>query len=103
MFINNKNLLQIKKWLKDYTGFLIYSGLLIAAISYSISSLKYDWQWSGVPDYIVSFKGAFHFSYSEIDGQDFLLLRVPEEVDLPVSQIINNYYIFALLDLQFLY
>ena len=49
--------MQIKKWLKEYTGFLIYSGLLIAAISYSISSLKYDWQWSGVPDYIISFKG----------------------------------------------
>jgi polar amino acid transport system permease protein len=56
LFIDNKNILQIKKWFRDYTGFLIYAGLLVAAISFSINNLKYDWQWSSVPDYIISFK-----------------------------------------------
>ena len=47
----------IKIIVKDYTGFIIYSGLLVAAISYSINNLNYDWQWYRIPDYIVSFKG----------------------------------------------
>jgi len=54
---SSKNILQIKKWFKDYTGFIIYSGLLIAALSYSISNLRYDWQWNSIPDYLISFKG----------------------------------------------
>ncbi|MDR1631369.1 MAG: hypothetical protein LBR97_00515 [Dysgonamonadaceae bacterium] len=39
-----------------------------------------------LPQYL---KGAFHFSLTEIDGQDFLLLNLSEKVDLPVSQIVK--------------
>lgn len=39
-----------------------------------------------LPQYL---KGAFHFSLIDIDGQDFILLTLPGEVDLPVSQIIK--------------
>ena len=46
----------MKKWFKDYIGFLIYLSLLVVAISYSIGNLKYDWQWYRIPDYIISFK-----------------------------------------------
>jgi hypothetical protein len=39
-----------------------------------------------LPQYL---KSVFHFSYTEIDGQDFLLLKLSEKIDLPVSQIIK--------------
>ena len=39
-----------------------------------------------LPQYL---KGTFRFSYVEIEEQDFLLLILPDEIDLPVSQIIK--------------
>jgi len=39
-----------------------------------------------LPQYL---KGSFSFSLTEIDGQDFLLLKLKEEANLPVSQIVK--------------
>ncbi len=44
----------IKKWFRDYTGFIIYSGTLIAAAAYSVDHLNYNWQWERIPGYILS-------------------------------------------------
>ena len=57
---NNKITTQyIKTWLRDYTGFILYSGAVIAAAGYSVNHLDYDWQWGRIPGYILSFQNGF--------------------------------------------
>ncbi len=44
----------MKKWFKDYIWFIIYSGVVVGAISFTVGNLDYDWQWGRIPAYIVS-------------------------------------------------
>jgi len=37
----------------------MYSGVIIAAASFSVSRLDYDWQWGRIPGYILSFQNGF--------------------------------------------
>jgi polar amino acid transport system permease protein len=44
----------MKKWFKDYIWFIIYSGAVAGAVSFTVGNLDYDWQWDRIPAYIVS-------------------------------------------------
>jgi len=49
----------MKKWFRDYIWFIIYSGVLIGAASFTVRNLDYDWQWYRIPDYIFLIKDGF--------------------------------------------
>jgi len=44
----------MKNWFRDYIWFIIYSGAVIGAVSFSVGNLDYEWQWYRIPDYIIS-------------------------------------------------
>jgi polar amino acid transport system permease protein len=51
---NRVTSLIMKKWFKDYIWFIMYSGAVVGAISFTVGNLDYDWQWNRIPAYVVS-------------------------------------------------